>query len=66
MQDLNLAFIVKLGAIPQPILATIALMAELHNAELTKPGEQVAGDCVDIEHIVKEHPHYTARRTTKE
>jgi len=56
MQDLNPSFIMKLGAIPQPILAAVALMAELHNAELSRPGEQVAGDGVDIEHMIREHP----------
>ena len=66
MQNLNPSFIVKLGAIPQPILATMALMAELHNAEPTNPGEQLAGECVDIEHLVREHPYYRSRSTTKE
>jgi hypothetical protein len=51
MQDLNPSFIVKLGAIPQPILAAVALMAELHNAEPGEIGEQSADDCVDIEHM---------------
>jgi hypothetical protein len=66
MQDLNPSFIMKLGAIPQPILAAVALMAELHNAELSRPGEQVAGDGVDIEHMIREHPYYANRSTTKE
>jgi hypothetical protein len=66
MQDLNLLFVVKLGAIPQPILAAVALMAELHNAELTKSGEPATGDCVDIEHMIREHPYYASRGTTKE
>ena len=65
MQDLNPLFIVKLGAIPQPILAAVALMSELHNTELTKSGEQ-AGDCVDIEHLIREHPYYAGRRKTKQ
>lgn len=54
MQNLNPAFILKLGAIPQPILAAVALMAELHNVDPAETGEQSAGDCVDIEHMVKE------------
>ena len=58
MQDLNPLFIVKLGAIPQPILAAVALMAELHHAEPEQTGEQSARDCVDIEHMVKEDPYY--------
>jgi hypothetical protein len=33
MQDLNLSFVVKVGAIPQPILATIVLMTELNKAD---------------------------------
>ncbi|HTD16619.1 MAG TPA: hypothetical protein VK673_15655 [Chthoniobacterales bacterium] len=65
MQDLNPSFIVKLGAIPQPILAAVALMAELHNAELRKSGEQAVGDCVDIEHLIREHPYYANRSRTK-
>jgi hypothetical protein len=51
MQDLNPSFIVKLGAIPQPILAAVALMAELDNSEPAEMGEQSADDCVDIEHM---------------
>jgi hypothetical protein len=51
MQDLNPLFIVKLGAIPQPILAAVALMAELQNAEPTGTGEQSTDDCIDIEHM---------------
>ena len=66
MQDLNPSFIIKLGAIPQPILATIALMAELHSPKPTSPDEQLAGDCVDIEHLVREHPYYRSRSTTEE
>jgi hypothetical protein len=46
-------------------LSDNCLDGRITNADLTKPGEQVDGDCVDIEHIVKEHPYYTARRTTK-
>jgi hypothetical protein len=66
MQDLNPLFIVKLGAIPQPIFAAVALMAELQNAELRKSGEPAAGDCVDIEHLIGEHPYYASRSKTKE
>jgi hypothetical protein len=66
MQDLNPSFIMKLGAIPQPILAAVALMAEVHDAELTNPGEQLVGDGVDIEHLIVQHPHYANRARTKE
>jgi hypothetical protein len=66
MQDLNPLFIVKLGAMPQPILAAVALMTELHKAELTKPDEPAAGECVDIEHLISEHPYYASRSTTKQ
>jgi hypothetical protein len=66
MQDLHPSFMVKLGAMPQPILAAIALMAELHNLESEKAGDQSAGDSVDIEHIAKEHPYYRRRSTTRE
>ena len=66
MQDLNPSFIVKLGAMPQPILAAIALMTELHNAEPKETGEQAAGNSVDIEHLVREHPYYRHRSTAKE
>jgi hypothetical protein len=62
MQDLSFSFIVKLGAIPPPILATIALMAESHNVESTEMGEQSASNCVDIEHMVREHPYYRHRK----
>ena len=65
MQELNPSFIVRLGAIPQPILAAIALMAEFHNSEPAETGEQAASDFVDIEHMVKEDP-YSSRSTTKE
>jgi hypothetical protein len=54
MQDLNPLFIVKLGGIPQPILAAMALMAEAHHAEPAQTGEQSADDLVDIEHMAKE------------
>ena len=65
MQDLNPSFIVKLGAIPQPILAAVALMAELHKVEPGETGEQSANDCVDIEHMGKEDL-YCPRSITKQ
>lgn len=65
VQDLNPSFIVKLGAMPQPILAAIALMAQLHKVEPQEKGEQSAGKCVDIEHMVREHPYYRHRTTVK-
>ena len=58
--------IVKLGAIPQPILAAVVLMSELHKAGHTKSGEQAASDCVDIEHLIGQHPYYASRCKTKE
>jgi hypothetical protein len=57
MQDLNPLFIVKLGGIPQPILAAMALMAEAHHLEAAEKGESLPGECVDIEHMVKEDPY---------
>jgi hypothetical protein len=65
MQDLNPSFIIKLGAIPQPILAAVALMAELQKVELGEMGEQPKGDCVDIEHMGKEDL-YRPRSITKD
>ncbi|MBV9733182.1 MAG: hypothetical protein JO275_10420 [Verrucomicrobia bacterium] len=65
MQDLNPLFIVKLGGIPQPILAAMALMAEAHHLEAVQNGESSPGECVDIEHMVKEdpyRPHSTAKK----
>ena len=59
MQDLNPLFIVKLGGIPQPILAAMALMAEAHHLEAMENGEPSPGECVDIEHMVKEDPYRT-------
>ena len=56
MQDLNPLFIVKLGSIPQPILAALALMAEAHHRQAVESGEPSPGECVDIEHMVKEDP----------
>jgi hypothetical protein len=51
---------------PPPILAAIALMAELHNVEPEETGEHSAGNSVDIEHLVREHPYYRHRSTTKQ
>ena len=65
MQDLNPLFIVGLGGIPQPILAAMALMAESHHLEAVQNGEPSPGECVDIEHMVKEdpyRPHSTAKK----
>ena len=58
MQDLNPLFIVKLGGIPQPILAAMALMAEAHHLEAAENGEPSPSDCVDFEHMVKEDPYW--------
>ena len=66
MQDLNPLFFVKLGAIPQPILATIALMAESHNVGPAEAGEDPAGDRVDIEHMAKVQPNRGRRGSTKD
>ena len=66
MQDLNPLFFVKLGAIPQPILATIALMAESHNVDPAEAGEDPAGDRVDIEHMAKVQPNRGRRGSTKD
>ena len=65
MQELNPSFIVRLGAIPQPILAAVALMTEFHHAEAAETHQQSADDLVDIEHMVKENP-YSPHSTTKE
>ena len=65
MQDLNPSFIIKLGAIPQPIFAAVALMAELQKVELGEMGEQPKGDCVDIEHMGKQDL-YRPRSITKD
>ncbi|MBV9873421.1 MAG: hypothetical protein JO025_01720 [Verrucomicrobia bacterium] len=64
MQDLNPLFIVKLGGIPQPILAAMALMAEAHHIEATESGESSSGDFVDFERMVKEDP-YRLRSATE-
>ena len=66
MQDLNPLFFVKLGAIPQPILATLALMAESHNVDRDEAGEDPVGDCVDFEHMERERPSRGHRGSTKE
>jgi hypothetical protein len=66
MQDLNPLYFVKLGAIPQPILATIALMAESHNVDRDGAGEDSVGDCVDFEHMEREQPRRGHRGSTKE
>jgi hypothetical protein len=65
MQDLNPSFNIKLGAIPQPILAAVALMAEMQKVEPGEMGEQSAGDCVDIEHMGK-GDLYSPRSITKD
>jgi hypothetical protein len=65
MQDLNPLFIVKLGGIPQPILAAIALMAEAHHVEATENGEPSSGDYVDFEHLGKEDPYRLSKTTEK-
>lgn len=57
MQDLSPLFIVKLGGIPQPILAAMALMAEALHLRAVEEGEPSPGECVDIEHMVKEDPY---------
>jgi hypothetical protein len=65
MQDLNPLFIVKLGGIPQPILAAMALMAEAHHRQAVESGEPSPAECVDIEHMVKVdpyRPHSTAKK----
>jgi hypothetical protein len=68
MQGLNPLFIIKLGAIPQPILAAVALMAELENiVDPVEMGEQSPDDCVDIEHLgLMEEDLSRFRSTTKE
>jgi hypothetical protein len=64
MQELNPSFIVKLGAMPQPILAAVALMAELHHAEPAETGEPSL-DLIDFEHMVKEDPYRPGSTTKK-
>jgi hypothetical protein len=65
MPDLNPSFIVKLGAIPQPILATVALMVELDNVGRTESREPAAGETVDIEHLENAHPKWGRGRGKK-
>jgi hypothetical protein len=53
MQDLNLSFVVKVGAIPQPILATIVLMTELNKADQPETEGQQSLEYVDFENLVR-------------
>jgi hypothetical protein len=64
MQDWNPSFIVKLGAIPQPILAAIALMTEVkrHDQEEREP----EANCVDIENLVRETTRPLRRQSSSE
>jgi hypothetical protein len=64
MQDWNLSFIVKLGAIPQPILATIALMTELKRVDQEEM--EPDANCVDIENLVRETTRRRRRRSSSE
>ncbi|HEX6565330.1 MAG TPA: hypothetical protein VF020_13655 [Chthoniobacterales bacterium] len=64
MQDLNPLFIVKLGGIPQPILAAMALMAEAHHLDAVQNGEPSPGDSVDLERMVKQDS-YRLHNTTE-
>ena len=66
MQDLNPLYFVKLGAIPQPILATIALMAESHNVDRDEAGENPVEGWVDFEHMERERPSRSHRGRTKQ
>ena len=67
MQELNPSFIIKLGAIPQPILAAVALMAELRKIDPMETDEHWPDDCIDIEHLgLMKEDLYRPRRTTKE
>jgi hypothetical protein len=66
MQRSNL-FILRLGAIPPPILATIALMEESHTGvDRTENGEEPTTDSVDMEQIVRDQKDCRRRRNTKE
>jgi hypothetical protein len=56
MRDLNPLLFVTLGAVPQPILATIALMAELESSAENE------ANCVDIENLVRETTKPPRRR----
>ena len=65
MRDLDPLLFVKLGAVPQPILATIALMTELKSSDQKEAEPET--NCVDIENLVRETtkpPHQ--RRSPKE
>jgi hypothetical protein len=64
MQKLSL-FILKLGAIPPPILATIALMEESHNGDDRTENAEETSDSVDIEHMVRDQKN-CCRSNTKE
>jgi hypothetical protein len=66
MQRSNL-FILTLGAIPRPILATIALMEELHSGvDHKENGEEPASDSVNNEIIVPDEKNCRRRSNTKE
>jgi hypothetical protein len=52
MRDLNPLLFVKLGAVPQPILATLALMAELESSDQKEAESET--NYVDIENLVRE------------
>jgi hypothetical protein len=66
MQRSNLS-ILKLGAIPPPILATIALMEESHKGvDRTENGEEPTSESVDIEQIVRDQKNCRRRSNTKE
>jgi hypothetical protein len=60
MQDLNPLFFVKLGAVPQPILATIALMAEFKASEQKEINPETNG--VDMENSMRETTKPPGRR----
>ena len=56
MPDLNLSFVVKVGAIPQPILATIAtiaLMTEFNKTDQPETEGQQSREYVDFENLVR-------------
>jgi hypothetical protein len=66
MERSNL-FILTLGAIPPPILATIALMQESHTGvDHTENGEEPTSDSIDIEQIVRDRENCHRRSNTKE
>ena len=60
MQDMNPLFFVKLGAVPQPILATISLMAEFKASERKEIDPETNG--VDIENPMRETTKPPRRR----